>query len=68
MAQPNTGAVYITLGNGVDLGIDPYGELRIVQRTGMAHHRVTPLGMATKKRINEIKDYLDRLMIHAVDV
>lgn len=61
------GNVTITLGNGVDLAVDRYGELKIIQRHGMAHHRVTSLGMATKARFAQLKDYLDRLAVHAVD-
>jgi hypothetical protein len=59
--------VYITLGNGKDIGIDGYGELRIVNRNAPKGSQVTSLGMATKQRIEDLKGYLDRLSIHAVD-
>lgn len=69
MADLNGGspAVYISLGNGRDLGIDGYGELRIVNRNAPRGSQVTSLGVATKKRIADIQEYLNRLAIHAVD-
>lgn len=64
----NEGAVYISLGDNVDLGITSDGRL-VVQKTdqaGRLYERIF-LGNATKQRIEAVGAYLDRLKIHAVD-
>lgn len=55
--------IYISLGGGTDLGITKDDHLVVIERSG---YRVD-LGLATAKRIDEIREYLNRLKIHAVE-
>lgn len=67
MSEAFRGGVYISLGGGKDLGIDGYGDLRIVSKNLGQGQKVTSLGRATKKRIEALQEYLERLKTHAVD-
>lgn len=55
--------IFITLGGGVDLSINKDDHLVILDRAG---YRID-LGLATHKRLEELKDYIGRLQIHAVE-
>ena len=56
-------SIYISLGSGQDLGITDGGHLVMIDYTG---YRID-LGRATKKRIDMIQEYIERLKIHAVE-
>lgn len=55
-------AVFIGLGHGVGFGITHGNNLVIGSMDGPQ----TNLGRCTRKRIQELQDYLGRLAIHAV--
>lgn len=59
--------IAITCGNGVELGVTTVDDLIIqTQDTGFHVDRIH-LGRMTRKRIEELQSYLERLKIHAVD-
>jgi hypothetical protein len=59
--------VYMTIGNGVELGMDQYDHLFVRTQTDRDRWDHVDLGKATKKRFEQLKEYLDRLSIHAVE-
>ena len=61
-------SIYITLGDGALLAIDFDGSLHVVKRdlNGKIVNDIN-LGLATKKRFEELEEYFGRLKIHAVD-
>lgn len=60
-----SGAVHITLGGGNSFGIvpSPFDGDRLVFLSGDDGFH-DDIGPATKKRISEIQEYLERLKIH----
>lgn len=62
-------AVFITLGNNADLGIDHKGDLivRTTYNHGPKPDQQLNLGRATRKRISDIQDYLERLKSFAIE-
>lgn len=55
--------VFITLGGGVDLGINKQNHIVVIDRVG----RRIDLGMATSNRFKDLQENLGRLSIYAVD-
>lgn len=59
--------VAITCGGGADFAITRSNHLIAVQEYSPGLNCKVQLGRLTKKRIEELKGYLDRLAIHAVE-
>jgi hypothetical protein len=63
-----TAQIFITLGKGVELGIDNQDNLFVCQRNAIGRMvNCVELGKATKKRIKDLRGYLDQLKVCAVD-
>jgi hypothetical protein len=57
----------ITCGGGTDLAITRNDELVAVQEYSPGLFTKVNFGRLTRKRIDQLKEYLDRLAIHAVE-
>jgi hypothetical protein len=55
--------IHITLGGGTDLGIDEKDQLFVIDYAG----NKVELGLATTRRFNQLREYLHRLEIHAIE-
>ena len=58
--------VYITLGDGAELGVDGERLVAIQRNERGLIIALVDLGKATEKRLDQVKEYLDRLAVHAV--
>jgi hypothetical protein len=58
-------AVAVSLGNGNYIGIDENNDLSLIHDTTRSKYRFN-LGPATRKRIDNLQEYLERLKCHAV--
>lgn len=56
--------VSITLGDGKEFGVDENNDLILVENAGQIY-RQTNLGHFTHQRLDQLKDYLERLRPHA---
>jgi hypothetical protein len=61
------GAILITLGGMVELWINGNDHLIVVQKDEAGNiDKAIDLGLATRKRLDNLQDYLERLKVHAV--
>jgi hypothetical protein len=58
--------VAVSLGNANQIGIDQNGDLSLIHDGSKSKHRFN-LGKATKRRIENLQEYLGRLIVHAVE-
>ena len=68
-----SGAIFITLGQGAELGIEErYGnELLLLRQPHPEHPHVmveTNLGLATTKRMDDLIKCIERLKVHAIAI
>lgn len=68
-----SGAIFITLGQGAELGIEErYGnEFLFLRQPHPEHSHVmveTNLGLATTKRMDDLIKCIERLKAHAIDI